>query len=66
MCLICFEYQKGLLTKEEAIRNLGEMIDANLTNIVTNNADQLDKQDFYHMLDLFDELKGKEKDPDVD
>ena len=28
MCVICKDYQKGLLTKEEAYRNLSEMIDS--------------------------------------
>lgn len=66
MCIICLEYQKGLLTKEEAIRNLGEMIDANLEKMVARSEDQLDKNDFYHLLDVSDELKGKDKNPDVD
>lgn len=26
MCIICVDYQKGLLTTEEAWRNLGEMV----------------------------------------
>ena len=66
MCLICFEYQKGLLTKEEAIRNLGEMINANLEKIVANSKDQLDKNDFYHLLDVSDDLKSVDKNSDAD
>lgn len=66
MCLVCLEYQKGLLTKEEAIRNLGEIIDATLENMVKNNDRKMTEDEFYHLLDLSDELKGKEKDPDVD
>jgi len=66
MCVICLEYKKGLLTKEEAIRNLGEMINVNLEKIVAQSKDQLDKNDFYHLLDISDELKGKDKNPDVD
>ena len=61
MCVICLEYKKGLLTKEEAIRNLGEMINVNLEKIVAQSKDQLDKNDFYHLLDISDELKNEEK-----
>lgn len=66
MCLICLEYQKGLLTKEEAIKNLGEIIDATLEKMVKNQDKGMSSDEFYHLLDISDELKGKEKNPDVD
>jgi hypothetical protein len=66
MCIICLEYKKGLLNKEEAKRNVGELIDATLEDIVSKREDRMSEEEFHHLLELADELMGRDPNSDMD
>ena len=50
MCMICAEYEKGKLTKEEAVRNLGEILSS------AESVDKLTDAEFDHLMDLEDQF----------
>lgn len=51
MCIICLEYNKGKMTSQEALANIGETIDAN----------QNDEDKVQHLFELANKIMDKEQ-----
>lgn len=47
MCVICFEYEKGTLTRKEALKNIEEIL----------HNPHLDKNEVEHLLEVEEELE---------
>lgn len=47
MCMICYEYEKGLLTRKEALKNIKEIL----------YNPHLDKYEVEHLLDVEEKLE---------